>query len=75
MSSQTFLTEDSCLQDALFGQLQEETKVFNSLPQILTKVRADGHLLSVYSLLNHIFSQEKGFALTRGLKRAEGHPQ
>jgi len=55
----------------LFPQLQEETKIYNSFQQILTKIEEDGHLVALYSLFNHIFEAEKKFTLFGALKRAE----
>jgi hypothetical protein len=55
----------------LFPQLQEETKIYNSFQQILSKIEEDGHLVAVYSLLNHMFEAEKRFALNGLLIRAE----
>lgn len=55
----------------LFPQLQEETKIYNSFQQILTKIEEDGHLVTVYSLFNHVFEAEKKFTLAGSLIRVE----
>jgi hypothetical protein len=55
--------DENEVKSVLCPQLREETKMFSSFQQILTKVETDGHLLPIYSMFNSILDSEKRFAL------------
>jgi len=61
--------DEQILRTVLYPQIREETKIFTSFHQILSKIENDGHLKSIYQLFDYIFDSEKQFAFQRCLSR------